>query len=60
MFKLFDMDKKYANLDFCRVLLIVVTGISKPSLRQELDKILPLPKTTFGNRVENARDTFTI
>jgi hypothetical protein len=27
--------------------LIVVTGISKPSLRQELDKILPLPKTTF-------------
>jgi hypothetical protein len=29
------------------VLLIVVTGISKPSLRQELDKILPLPKTTF-------------
>jgi hypothetical protein len=53
--RLFDMDKKYGALDFFSMSFIDSRyGISKPSLRQE-HKILPLPKTTFRNRVNAPR-----
>jgi Fe(3+) dicitrate transport protein len=51
--RLFGLDKIWClRLFFRWVLLIVVTGISKPSLRQERAKILPLQP--FGQPVENA------